>query len=84
MSVEQLLEWVARETEVHGENCISAALSTSKHTWPDLGSNPGHRKGKPVTNHLSYDTAFLTSVTSKGPNTVGVIPPLSPPEDGNI
>jgi hypothetical protein len=25
---------------------------------PDLGSNPGHRGGKPATNRLSYGTTY--------------------------
>jgi hypothetical protein len=28
-------------------------------TWPDLGSNPGRRDGKPATNRLNYGAAFL-------------------------
>jgi hypothetical protein len=28
----------------------SATLSTTNPTWPDLGSNPGRRGGKPTTN----------------------------------
>jgi hypothetical protein len=35
----------------------SATLSTTNPTWPDLGSNPGRRGGKPATNRLSYGTA---------------------------
>jgi hypothetical protein len=46
-------EWeFAAETEVLGEN-----LSTTNPTRPDLGSNPGHRGGKPANNRLSYNTA---------------------------
>jgi hypothetical protein len=33
-------------------------LSTTNPTWPDPGSNPGRRSGKPVTNRLSYGAAF--------------------------
>jgi hypothetical protein len=33
-------------------------LSTTNPTWPDLGSNPGRRGGKPLTNRLSYGTAI--------------------------
>jgi hypothetical protein len=33
-------------------------LSTTKPTWPDPGSNPGHRGEKPATNHLSYGAAL--------------------------
>jgi hypothetical protein len=32
-------------------------LSTTNPTWPDPGSNPGRRGGKPATNRLSYGTA---------------------------
>jgi hypothetical protein len=32
---------IGRGTEVLGENCSSASLSTTNPTWPDLGSNPG-------------------------------------------
>jgi hypothetical protein len=35
----------------------SATLSTTNPTWPDLGSNPGRRGGKPETNRLSYGAA---------------------------
>jgi hypothetical protein len=41
--------------------CPSATLSTTNPTWPDLGSNPGHRGGKPATNRLSYGTAWRYS-----------------------
>jgi hypothetical protein len=37
----------------------SATLSTTNPTWPDQGSKPGHRSGKPATNRLSYGSAFL-------------------------
>jgi hypothetical protein len=58
MSVEQSLEWeLVGETEVLGENLLSATLSTTNPTWPDLGSNSGHRGGKPATNRMSYGTA---------------------------
>jgi hypothetical protein len=39
------------------KTCPSAALSTTNPTWPDLGSNPGRRGGKPATNRLSCGTA---------------------------
>jgi hypothetical protein len=39
------------------KTCPSATLSTTNPTWPDPGSNPGRRSGKPETNCLSYDTA---------------------------
>jgi hypothetical protein len=58
MSVEQSVEWeLAGETEVLGENVPSATLSTTNPTSSDLGSDPGHRGGKPATDRLSYCTA---------------------------
>jgi hypothetical protein len=41
------------------ETCPSATLSTTNPTWPDLGSNPGRRGGKPATNRLSYGTDYF-------------------------
>jgi hypothetical protein len=39
--------------------CPSATLSTKTNsTWPDLGSNPGRRDGKPATNRLSCGTPW--------------------------
>jgi hypothetical protein len=35
----------------------SATLSTTNPTWPDPGSNPGRRGGKPATNRLSHGAA---------------------------
>jgi hypothetical protein len=32
------------------KTCPSATLSTTNPTWPDPGSNPDHRCGKPATN----------------------------------
>jgi hypothetical protein len=40
------------------KTCPSATLSTTNPTWPDLGSNPGRRGGKPATNRLSYGAAY--------------------------
>jgi hypothetical protein len=37
-------------------------LSTTNPTWPDPGSNPGRRGGKPATNHLSYGVAIDTYI----------------------
>jgi hypothetical protein len=60
MSVEQSVEWkLVGETAVPGENLPSATSSTTNPTWPNLGSNPGRRGGKPATNLLSYGTANL-------------------------
>jgi hypothetical protein len=39
------------------KTCPSATLSSTNPTWPDPGSNPGRRGGKPATNRLSYGTA---------------------------
>jgi hypothetical protein len=41
----------------------SATLSTTNPTWPDPGSNPGRRGGKPATNRLSYGANHFWSVT---------------------
>jgi hypothetical protein len=50
-------------------------LSSTNLTWPDPGSNPGRRGGKPATNRLSYGAATklaLTSTTSGGLS-VGIV-----------
>jgi hypothetical protein len=39
--------------------CPSATLSTTNPTWPEPGSNPGRRRGKPATNRLSYGSASV-------------------------
>jgi hypothetical protein len=36
----------------------SATLSSTNPTWPDPGSNPGRRGGKPATNRFSYGAAL--------------------------
>jgi hypothetical protein len=43
--------------------CPSATLSTTNPTWPDPGSNPGHRGGKPATNRLSYGMVYHTTLS---------------------
>jgi hypothetical protein len=45
------------------KTCPSATLSTTNPTWPDPGSNPGHRGGKPATNRLSYVAAHARIVS---------------------
>jgi hypothetical protein len=58
--VEQLVEWrLAGETEYSEKTCPSAILSTTNPTWPDPGSIPGRRGGKPATNRLSYGAALV-------------------------
>jgi hypothetical protein len=54
MNMEQSVEWMARETEVHGGN-----LSTTNPALFQLDSNFGRSGGKPASNGLSYRTAFL-------------------------
>jgi hypothetical protein len=62
MSVEESMEWeLGGETEVLGENLPNVTLSTTNPTWPDLGSNPDRRGGKPVTNRLGYGTKKIVS-----------------------
>jgi hypothetical protein len=41
------------------KTCPSATMSTINPTWPNLGSNPGRRCGKPATNRLSYGAAYF-------------------------
>jgi hypothetical protein len=41
------------------KTCPSATLSTTNPTWPDPGSNPGRRNGKPVTNRWSNGAALV-------------------------
>jgi hypothetical protein len=58
MMMEKLVEWLAREIEVLGENlpqCRSVHKSLT--CCPD--ANPDRRGGKPAINLLSYGTAFL-------------------------
>jgi hypothetical protein len=45
------------------KTCPSATLSTANPTWPDPGSNPGRRGGKPATNRLSYGAALVNTLT---------------------
>jgi hypothetical protein len=40
------------------KTCPSATLSTRNRTWPDPGSNPGRRGGKPANNRFSYGAAI--------------------------
>jgi hypothetical protein len=52
--------WIANWQEklkYSKKTCPNAILSITNPTWPDLGSNPSRRGGKPATNRPSYDTA---------------------------
>jgi hypothetical protein len=75
MIMEQLVEWgLAGETEVLGENLPQCRFVHHKSHWPDLGSNPSRRGGKPATNRLSYGTAcFYGYIVSKSKNSVDSI-----------
>jgi hypothetical protein len=44
-------------TSTWRETCWSATRSTTNLTWTDLG-NPGLRRDRPVTNHLSHGKVF--------------------------
>jgi hypothetical protein len=47
------------------KTCPRATLSTTNPTWPDLGLNPGRRRGeKPVTNRPSYGTAHVDVISA--------------------
>jgi hypothetical protein len=54
------------------ETYPSATVSTTNPTLPDLGSNPGRRRGKPATNRLSCGTGLcmVSNVTSDVVKTV--------------
>jgi hypothetical protein len=56
MRMENLVEWrLAGDPKYSQKICPSATLSTTNPTWPDPGTNPGRRGGKPATNRLNYD-----------------------------
>jgi hypothetical protein len=40
-------------------------LFTTNSTWPEPGSNPDRRSGKPATNRLSYGTALIWTNCSR-------------------
>jgi hypothetical protein len=44
------------------KTCPSATLSTTNPTWPDPGSNPGRRGGRPANNRLSYGAALNRTI----------------------
>jgi hypothetical protein len=41
------------------KTCLRATLSTTNRTWLDQRLNPGCRGGKPVTNRMRYDAAYV-------------------------
>jgi hypothetical protein len=56
MMMEKLVEWLAGETEVLGENLLQSRFVHHKpHMLPN--ANPRRRGGKPATNRLNYGTA---------------------------
>jgi hypothetical protein len=60
MRMENLVErWLARETEVLGENLPQwhFVYHKSHMTWPD--ANTDHHGGKPTTNRLSYSVTGM-------------------------
>jgi hypothetical protein len=57
MNVGQLVECeLAWQTEVSEKIYLNATFPTTNPTLRDLGSNPGHRDGKPATNRLRHAT----------------------------
>jgi hypothetical protein len=56
-------QWKPKYSE---ETCPSATLSTTNSTWPDPGSNPGRRGGKPATNRLTYGAAWVVHIVTTG------------------
>jgi hypothetical protein len=44
------------------KTCPSATLSNTNPKWTDLGSNPGHRGGRPAANRLSHGTAYTSQL----------------------
>jgi hypothetical protein len=48
------------------KTCPSSTLFTTNPTWPDRGSNPGRRSGKPATNRLSCGTAQVSCKQTAG------------------
>jgi hypothetical protein len=56
--MENLVEWMAGETEVLGENLPRRHFVHHKSHFPDPGLNPGRRGGKSETNRFSYGAAL--------------------------
>jgi hypothetical protein len=62
--MEKLVEWLAGETEVLGENLPQYHFV---HHKPHM--LPGRRGGKPATNRLSYGMAYIHESLTKAPRT---------------
>jgi hypothetical protein len=62
------------------KTCPSATLSTTNLTWPDPGSSPARRGGKPAANRLSYGAAIyrVNGLKGKG-KTANIVSYLLPP-----
>jgi hypothetical protein len=60
MTMEKLVEWLAGDIEVLGENPPQCRFVHHKPHMLCLDASPGRRGGKPATNRLSYGTAFVT------------------------
>jgi hypothetical protein len=61
--MEKVVEWLAGETEVLGENLPQCRFVHHKTHMLCQDANPGRRGGKPATpatNRLSYCTAFVS------------------------
>jgi hypothetical protein len=53
---------IGRGNQSIWKTCPSDTLFTTNPTLTDLGLNPGHRSGMPVTNHQNYGVADYFSV----------------------
>jgi hypothetical protein len=64
MIVEHLVEWELAGKRKYSEKiCPSATLSAANPTWPDLGSKPGRRGGKPA--FLKFTPSYFTTFYMK-------------------
>jgi hypothetical protein len=61
MMMEKLVEWLAGETEVLGENLSLFRFIYHKPHMLCQDANSGRRGGKPATNLFSYGTAILVA-----------------------
>jgi hypothetical protein len=66
MMMEKLVEWLAVETEVLGENLPQCRFVHRKPHMLCPDANPNRRGGKPGTNRLSYGTAFVLHMGTTG------------------